>query len=124
MYLEAHAMLRGATFIYPNLEHIKAFRIWEQNVNAVKYVFFANTVLIQIQYFLDQISVLLLSLSKFSIAWNRRGFRQIYQARVLKLMMMIGFVLIKLNKLRNWYGIKSARATLVHTTQPPIELAL
>ena len=65
-------------------------------VNAVKYVFFANTVLIQIQYFLDQISVL--SLSKFSIAWNRRGFRQIYQARVLKLVTMIGFVLIKLRK--------------------------
>ena len=61
--------------------------------NAVKYVFFANTVLIQIQYFLDQISILLLSLSKFSIAWNRRGFHQIYQARVLKLVTMIGFVL-------------------------------
>ena len=30
-------------------------------INAVKYVFFANTVLIQIQYFLDQISVLSLS---------------------------------------------------------------
>ena len=66
---------------------------WElADNNAVKYVFFANTVLIQIQYFLDQISVLLLSLSKFSIAWNRRGFRQIYQARVLKLVTMIGFV--------------------------------
>ena len=48
--------------------------------NAVKYVFFANTVLIQIQYFLDQISVL--SLSKFSIAWNRR-IGKFYQALVL-----------------------------------------
>ena len=36
--------------------------------NAVKYVFSADTVLILIQYFLGQISVL--NLTEFFIAWN------------------------------------------------------
>ena len=47
---------------------IKLLSTREQRPNAVKYVFSANTVLILIQYFLGQISVL--NLTEFFIARN------------------------------------------------------
>ena len=60
--------------------------------NAVKYVFSANTVLILIQYFLGQISVLNLTEFFILIARNWREVSQICRARVPKLVMSAGLL--------------------------------